>query len=71
MAWENFQHEHQIPFSLFQKLKDAYEFVKAEVQLKEFISKEDIQEFLVNPTKEFSLYNAFIHNFMVGMDNYK
>jgi hypothetical protein len=37
----------------------------------EFISKEDIQEFLVKPSKEFSLYIAFIHKFMVSMDNYK
>ena len=30
----NFQDEHPIPFSFFQKLEDAYEFVKAEVQWK-------------------------------------
>ena len=67
----NFQDEHPIPFSFFQNIKDAYEFVKAEVELKEFISKEDIQDFLVNTSKEFSLYNSFIHNFMVGMERYK
>ena len=67
----NFQDEHPIPFYFFQKLEDAYESAKKEVQSKEFISKEDIQEFFVKPSKEFSLYNAFIHKFMVGMDNYK
>ena len=45
--------------------------VKVEVHLKEFISKEDIQEFLVKPSNEFSLYTDFIHKFMVDMENYK
>ena len=45
--------------------------VKVEVQLKEFISKEDIQEFLVKPSEEFSLYMDFIHKFMINMDNYR
>ena len=57
----NFQDEHRIPFVFFQKLEDAYESIKEKVQSKGFISKEDIQEFFVKPTKEFSLYNAFIH----------
>ena len=59
--------KYPIPFTFFQKLQDAYEFVKVEIQLKEFVSKEYIQEFFVNPTKEFSSYNAFIHMFMVNM----
>jgi isopentenyldiphosphate isomerase len=67
----NFLDEYPIPFVFFQKLKDAYEFVNAEVQSKEFISKEDIQEFFVKATKEFPLYNAFIHKFMVDMKSYK
>ena len=67
----NFQDEHPIPFSFFQKIEDTYEVVKAKVQPKEFISKEDIQEFLVKPSKEFSLYTSFIHKFMIGMENYK
>ena len=67
----NFQDEHPIYFSFFQELEDTYEVVKEEVQSKEFISKEDIQEFLVKPTKEFSLYTAFIHKFMIDMENYK
>ena len=67
----NFRDEHPISFSFFQELKDTYEVIKADVQSKEFISKEDIQEFLFNPSKEFSLYMAFIHKFMIGMENYK
>ena len=67
----NFQDEHPIPFYFFQKLEYAYQVVKGEVQSKEFISKEDIQEFMVNPSKEFSLHIAFIHKFMVGMESYK
>lgn len=41
----NFRDEHPIPFAFFQKLEDIYEVVKAEVQSKEFISKEDIKSF--------------------------
>ena len=67
----NFQDEHLIPFYFFQKIEDAYEFVKGEVQLKELISKEDIQEFLVNPSNELSLYTSFIHKFIVDMESYK
>jgi hypothetical protein len=37
----------------------------------ELISKEDIEEFLVNTSKEFSLYTTFIHKFMIDMENYK
>ena len=57
----NFWDEHPIPFAFFQNLKEAYKVVKEKVQSKEFISKEDIQEFLVKPSKEFSLYTACIH----------
>ena len=67
----NFQDEHPISFDFFQELEDTYEFVKAKVQLKGFISKEDIQEFLVKPTKEFSLYTSFIHKLFFSMENYR
>ena len=43
----NLQDEQPVPFSFFQKLEDEYQYVKAEVQSKELITKEDIQEFLV------------------------
>ena len=60
-----------ITFSFFQKIKDTYKVVKVEVQSKEFISKEAIQEFLVKTSKELSLYTSFIHKFMINMENYK
>ena len=40
----NFEYEHPVTFSFFQKLEDNYEKIKAEVQAKEVISKENIQE---------------------------
>ena len=67
----NFRYEHPISFSFFQEFDDKYEVTKAEVQEKEVISKEDIQEFLVKPSKEFSLYTTFVYKFMVGMENFK
>ena len=67
----NFQDENPIPFAFFQEHEDTYEVVKVEVQSMEFISKEYIQEFLVNTSKEFSLYTSFIHKFMIGMENHK
>jgi hypothetical protein len=67
----NFRDENPISFSFFQELEDTYEVVRAEVQSKELISKENIQEFLVKHSKEFSLYTSFIHKFLVGMENYR
>jgi len=43
----NLEYEHSVTFSFFQKLEDKYEKIKAEVQAKEVISKEHIQELLV------------------------
>ena len=43
----NFRYEHPIYFSFFQHLKDKYEMNKVEVQVKEVISKDEFQEFLV------------------------
>jgi hypothetical protein len=45
----NLEDEHLVTFSFFQKLEDKYEKIKVEVQAKEVISKEDIQELLVKP----------------------
>lgn len=50
----NFRDEHPNYFSFFQELEDKYEMTKVEVQVKEVISKDDIQKFLVNPLNEFS-----------------
>ena len=44
---------------------------KAEVKMKEVISKDDIQEFLVMSLKEFSHYIAFVHKFMDDMEKFK
>jgi hypothetical protein len=45
----NFRDEHPISFAFFQDLEDIYEMTKVEVQAKEVISKDDIQELLVKP----------------------
>ena len=45
----NFEDEHLVPYAVFQQLEGSHEKIKAEVQAKEAISKEDIQELLVKP----------------------
>ena len=50
----NFRDEHPVSFSFFQELEEKYEVIKAEVQAKEVISKDDIQEYLVKSSMEFS-----------------
>ena len=67
----NFIDEHPIYFDFFEELEYKYEMTKVEVQAKEAISKEDIQEFLAKSSKEFSLYTVFVYKFMVGMENFK
>ena len=67
----NFGDEQPISFDFFQELEDKYEMTKEEVQEKEVISKDYIQEFLVKPSKEFSLYTSCVHKFMVSMENFK
>ena len=44
---------------------------KVEVEAKEVISKDDIQEFLVKSSREFSHYTTFVHKFMVNMEKLK
>ena len=58
-------------FVFLQELKDKYEITKQEVQVKEVVSKDDIQELLVKPSKEFSHYKSFVQKFMVDMDEFK
>ena len=60
----NLKYEHSVTFSFFQKLENRYENIKEEVQAKEVISKEDIQEFLVKPLMEYSHYTTFMHKFL-------
>ena len=67
----NFRDEHPISFALYQEIKEKYDMTKAKVQVKEVISKYDIQEFLVKPSKEFSHYATFVHKFMVEMEKFK
>ena len=67
----NFRDEHPISFAFFQEIEDKYEMTKSEVQAKEVISKDDIQEFLVKLLIEFSHYTTFVHKFMVGMEKFK
>ena len=61
--------EHTVPNVFFQKLEDSYEKIKVEVREKEVISKEDIQEFLVKPSMEYSHYIAFLHKFVKAWNN--
>ena len=63
----NLRDEHLIPFSFFQKLEDSYEHIKVEVQAKEVISKQDIQELLVKPLMEYLHYTTFMHKFVISM----
>ena len=44
---------------------------QAEVHAKELISKDDIKEFLVKPSMEFSHYTTFVHKFVVDMEKFK
>jgi hypothetical protein len=67
----NLRDEHPISFYFFQELEDKYEMTKAEVQAKEVISKDDIQEFLVKPSMEFYHYTTFVHKFVVDMEKLK
>ena len=67
----NFRNEHPVSFAFFQDLKDKYEIIKAEVQVKEVISKEYIQEFLVKPLMEYSHCTPFVHKFVVEMEKFK
>ena len=39
--------------------------------MKEVISKDDIQEFLVKPSMEFSHYTSFLQKFVVDMEKLK
>ena len=67
----NFEDEHPIPFAFFQKLEDKYEKIKEEVQAKEVISKEDIQELLINSSMKYSHYTTFVHKFVISMEEFK
>ena len=44
----NFEEDHPVLITLFEQIKNDFEKVKEEVQIKEEFSIEDIQELLVN-----------------------
>lgn len=67
----NLEDEHLVPFFFFQKLEDRYEKIKAEVQAKEVISKEDIQEMMVKTSMEYSHYTTFVQKFAISMEEFK
>ena len=67
----NFKDENIVSFSFFQELEDRYEKIKVEVQAKEVISKEDIQEFLVKSSMEYSHFTTFVHKFVINMEKFK
>ena len=67
----NLEDEHPILSTLFDQLRSDYEKVKAEVQAKEEFSQEDIQELLVKPSMEYSHYSAFVHKFVITMEEYR
>ena len=71
MARDQFKYEHPISFSFFQEFEDKYKMNKVEVQEKKVISKDDIQEFLVKSSKDFSHYTTFLHKFVVDMEKFK
>ena len=66
-----FRHERPVSFAFFQEREDNYVRIKAELQAKEFISKEDIQEFLVKLSMEYSHYTTFMHKFVIEMEKFK
>ena len=67
----NIEDEHPVYFSSFQEIKDIYERIKMEVQEKEVISKETIQEILIKSSMEYSRYTTFLHKFVINMEKFK
>lgn len=67
----NLEDENLISFSFFQNIEESYENIKAGVQAKEVISKEDIQELLVKPVMEYSHYTNFECKFVISMEEFK
>ena len=67
----NFEEEHPVPITLFEQIKKDFEKVKAKVQAKEKFLIEDIQELLVKPSMEHSLYTLFVKKFVINMEEYR
>jgi hypothetical protein len=66
----NFDEENPVPITLFEQIEKDFENVKAEVQVKEDFSIEDIQELLIKPSMEYSHYTTFIQKFVISMEEY-
>jgi hypothetical protein len=56
----NFEEDHLVPITVFEKIEKYFEKDKAEVHVKKEFSIEDIQEILVNPSMEYSHYTTFM-----------
>ena len=67
----NFKDDHLDYLAFFQEIEYRYEKIKTEVQVMEVISKEDIQEFLVKPSMEYSHFKDFVHKFVIEMEKFK
>ena len=67
----NFEEDHPVPITVFEQIEKYFEKVKAEVQVKNEFSMEDIQELLVKPSMEYSHYTAFVQKFVISMEEYK
>ena len=67
----NFEEDHPVPITLFKQIEKDFEKVKAEVQIKEEFSIEDIQELPVKPAMEYSHYTTFMQKFVFSMEEYR
>ena len=67
----NLQQEKPMTFSFFQKLKNEYEAIKAEVREKDMISMEEIQKFLIKLAKEVTKFNDYNRIFKEEMEIFK
>ena len=56
----NFEEDQPVPITMFEQIEKDFEKVKAEFQVKNEFSMEDIQELLVKPSMEYSHYTAFV-----------
>ena len=64
----NLEDKHLVSFTLFDQLGSDYENFRAKVQAKEEFSQEDIKELLITPSMEYYHYSAFVHKFVITME---
>ena len=67
----NLQQEQKMTLTFFQKLENEYEAIKVEVRVKDMISMEEIERFLIKLEKEVTKFNEFIRIFKEEMDIFK